>query len=133
MMQHEKDRLLTLLQTPQSWCQNAEARDRRGHAVHFDDPAAVSWDLTGAACLLFGWPRALELFAQLERQLVGCKRIVKRSVGIRNNDPQICSMVAVQEFNDCAATTHELILARLQALSVYQPIPKPEDQQQASA
>jgi hypothetical protein len=121
MMQHEKDRLLTLLGTSDRWCQHAEARDRRGDAVHYDDPAAIAWDLTGAVCVLFGWARALELFAQLERQIAGRKPAAKRAFALQNNDPQICSMVAVQEFNDDAETTYELVIARLGALSVYHP------------
>ncbi|GMU24548.1 MAG: hypothetical protein AMXMBFR13_46220 [Phycisphaerae bacterium] len=121
MMQDEKDRLLTLLATNSRWCQHAEARDRDGHAVHYDDPDAVAWDLTGAVCVLFGWARALELFAQLERQLIGRKSASNRSFGMRNRDPQMCSMVAVQEFNDHTDTTYELVVARLKSLSVYQP------------
>jgi hypothetical protein len=121
MMQHEKDRILTLLESKGRWCQHAEARDRRGHAVRYDDPTAVSWDLTGAVCVLFGWARALELFSQLERQVVGRKRVSKHLFGLQNNDPEIRSMVAVQEFNDQADTTYELVMARLEALSVYLP------------
>jgi hypothetical protein len=126
MMQYEKERLLTLLGTSSNWCQHAEARDRRGHAVHYDDPAAIAWDLTGAVCVLFGWARALELFSQLERQLVGRKHAAKRSFGLQNKDPQICSMVAVQEFNDHTETTYEFVVTRLKALSVYDPEPRPD-------
>jgi hypothetical protein len=121
MMQEEKDQLLTLLATSSKWCQHAEARDRRGHAVHYDDPGAVSWDLTGAVCVLFGWVRARELFSQLERQLVGNRHAAKRLSALQNSDPQICSMVAVQEFNDHTDTTYELVRARLEAMSTYQP------------
>jgi hypothetical protein len=133
MMQDEKERLLTLLGTSGKWCQHAEARDRRGHAVHYDDPAAVAWDLTGAVCALFGWERALELFSQMERQLVGRKHAAKRSFGLQNSDPQICSMVAVQEFNDRTDTTYELMMARLQAMSVYQPESRTQGAGQALA
>ncbi len=82
--------------------------------------------------MLFGWARVLELFSRLERQLTGHKRTARRSFSMQNSDPQICSMVAIQEFNDHAETTHELVMARLQALSVYQPEPKPERESQAS-
>lgn len=121
MMQDEKERLLSLLGTSSRWCQHAEARDRRGHAVHYSDPSAVAWDLTGAVCVLFGWTRALELFSQLERQLLGRKRAARRSFSLPIRDPRIGSMVAVQEFNDRTDTTYEAIMARLSELSAYPP------------
>jgi hypothetical protein len=121
MMQYEKDRILTLLQSQNRWCQQAEARDCSGQAVHYDDPTAVSWDVTGAVCVLFGWARALELFSHFERQLVGRKRVSRHPLGLQNSDPQICSMVAIQEYNDQADTTYELLRARLEAMSVYLP------------
>jgi len=133
MLQEEKERLLDLLQAGSNWCQHAEARDRRGHAVHYDDPAAVAWDLTGAVCVLFGWGRALELFSQLERQLVGRRRPARRCFSLQNNDPQICSMVAVQEFNDRSDTTYELVIDRLQAMSVYRPESRTEGAERALA
>jgi len=131
MMQAEKDRLLTLLGSRAQWCWHAEGRDRCGHAVHHHDPAAVAWDLTGAVCVLFGWGRALELFSQMERQLVGRKPAARRAFGLQNSDPQICSMVAVQEFNDHTDTTCELMMARLQAMSVSSPEPRTQGVGQA--
>jgi hypothetical protein len=119
MMQDEKDRILTLLESKSRWCQHAEARDSSGQPVRCDDPTAVAWDLTGAVCVLFGWRRASELFSQLERQFVGRKHVGKRKFGLR--DPQICSMVAVQEYNDQADTTYETIRARLESMPVYRP------------
>jgi hypothetical protein len=121
MMQDEKDRILTLLQGESTWCQHAEARDGRGHPVHYDDPTAGAWDLTGALCVLFSWTRALALFSQLERQLVGHKRVTRHPFGLRNSDPEICSMVAIQEYNDQTDMTFELVRAGLEALAVYLP------------
>lgn len=121
MMKHEKERILEHLRARERWCRNAEARDRNGRAVHFDDPAATAWDLTGAICLLFGWPRALELFPQIDRHLNGRKRPGKRPHCLQSSDPQIVSMVAVQEYNDQTDVTHEAIIAQLEAMPVYQP------------
>lgn len=121
MMQHEKDELLRLLDTASRWCRHAEARDRRGQAVRFDDPAAAAWDLTGAVCLLFGWARALELFPQLERHLTGHNRAARRPRLLLKNEPRIISMVAVQEYNDCSEITYEQIRGRLESLPVYHP------------
>ena len=121
MMQHEKDGLITLLSSRERWCRDAEARDRRGQAVHFDDPAAVAWDLTGALCLLFGWARAIQLFPQLERHLTGRNRSSDRPRLQLANEPQIISMVAIQEYNDLSDNTYEMMLDRLQTLTVYRP------------
>lgn len=126
MLKDEKDRLLALLHSRNKWCRDAEARDHQGRPVHFDDPAAVAWDLTGAVCVLFGWARALELFPQLERQLVGGRRVGACLLNSRSPDPRIGSMVAIQEYNDKSETTHEELISRLKAMPVYQRGARPE-------
>ncbi len=113
MTQDEKDSLVSMLSVPARWCREAEARDRSGDAVHFDDPAAVAWDLTGAVCYLFGWERARELFVQLERHVAGGKR------GTQVPHSSISSMVALQEFNDATETTHDLLLERIRNVPVW--------------
>jgi hypothetical protein len=113
MTQDEKDSLVSMLSLPAHWCKEAEARDRSGDAVHFDDPAAVAWDLTGAVCFLFGWERAQELFVQLERHVAGGKRSAQAP------NPSISSMVALQEFNDSTETTHDLLLERIRTVPVW--------------
>lgn len=119
MMQHEKDGLLELLSSQERWCRDAEARDRRGQAVRFNDPAAVAWDLTGALCRLFGWARAAQLFPQLERHLTGSNRSHERPYLQLANEPQILSMIALQEYNDLSDNTYETMIDRLKAMAVY--------------
>ena len=120
MTQAEKDRMLALLNSRSSWCQEAEARDRRGEDVRFDDPTAVAWDLTGALCHLFGWERAMQLFSQLARHLTRRKPPIGRH-WTRPQDPQMAAMAALQDYNDQPSTHHRSMMARLMALPVYQP------------
>jgi len=105
MMPDEKAQLLALLERESSWCRDAEARDSDGRAVHFDDNTAVAWDITGALCRLFGWQRACELFRQLERHILG----KPKAAGWPVPDPSIGAMKSLQEFNDHADTTLEMI------------------------
>ena len=42
MLPDEKEKLLALFDHESRWCQEAEARDAQGDAVHFDSEAAVS-------------------------------------------------------------------------------------------
>jgi hypothetical protein len=114
MMPNEKDMLLELLDSEARWCQGAEASDSEGRPVKFHDPAAVAWDLTGAVCRLFGWPRAYVLFGQIEHHLEGTKRPHRY-----NRDPGIESMVALQCYNDRADMRFELMRTQLEALPVW--------------
>lgn len=118
MTQQEKDRLLALLSSQRTWCQEVEARDRRGQAVRYNDASAVAWDLTGAVCHLFGWDRALELFAQLGRHVMGRRPPVGRHSG-HPRDPQMASMAALQDFNDRPTTNYETIRGHLAAMPVH--------------
>jgi hypothetical protein len=113
MLPNEKEKLLALLGDEGQWCREAEARDRHGDAVRYDDVTAVSWDLTGAICLLFGWRRACELFPQLDRHIIGGKR----GPGHRQN-PEIDAMVALQDFNDLLETTYDGLVAQLRSMPV---------------
>lgn len=114
MLLQEKERLITLFGARNRWCQGAEARDEAGQAVHYDDPGATAWDITGGMCLLFGWQRALELFPQLSRHV----HQVKRSHWWIN-DPGIASMVALQDSNDEKGTTFEMMTGWLQSMPVW--------------
>jgi hypothetical protein len=113
MLEDEKVKLLELLHAERRWCKEAEARDRRGRAVRYDDTTAVAWDLTGAVCLLFGWRRAGELFRQLDRHITGQKRKHRLL-----RDPTIASMAALQDFNDLRHTTYDEVMTLLRTMSV---------------
>jgi len=114
MLPNEKERLLTLFADQQRWCQDAEARDKTGEAVHYDDTSAVAWDITGAMCLLFGWQRALELFPQLDRHV----HQIKRSRWWIT-DPGIASMAALQDSNDEACMTFEMMTEWLKSMPAW--------------
>ena len=112
MSPEEKEQLVALLLDARHWCQGAEARNAEGLDVAYTDADASAWDLTGAACHLFGWPRARELFSQLSRYLHGGDGSAKQG------DSEIAGMVALQSWNDDAQTTHGELIARLQSLPV---------------
>ncbi len=118
MMAEEKKRLVAWFDDQRRWCREAEARDSTGNPVRFDDPEAVAWDLTGALCRLFGWPRASVLFGQLDRHISGRKRLERY-----NHNREIESMVALQYYNDREDTTLEALLARLGTMPVRQEAP----------
>lgn len=113
MTQSEKDRLLSMFAPATKWCKEMEACDGSGESVHYDDPGAVAWDLTGGLCLLFGWDRAGELFLQFDRHLLDGKRMA------RGSNVMIASMVALQEFNDRPDTTHQVLLERIGTMPVW--------------
>jgi hypothetical protein len=112
MSPNERERLVALLLDAQHWCQGAEARNADGDDVAYSDADAMAWDLTGAACHLFGWGRARQLFVQIDRYLNG------GDAGASRGDSGIDAMVALQDWNDDAATTHADLIARLQSLPV---------------
>lgn len=113
MTQNEKDRLLSMFLPAVRWCKEMEACDGSGQSVHFDDPAAVAWDLTGGLCFLFGWERAGILFPQLERHILDDRR------SARAGNASIASMVALQEFNDRPETTHQRLLECIRTMPVW--------------
>lgn len=113
MTRTEKESLLSTFSLPARWCKDMEACDDQGEAVAYNHPTAVAWDLTGGLCRLFGWDRALELFPQLARSMLGMRSVARRS-GF-----EVACMVALQEFNDHPETTHGLLLARLHSLPVW--------------
>ena len=113
MSPEEKEQLVTLLLDAQRWCQGAEARAADGEAVAFSDADATAWDLTGAACHLFGWFRAREIFVHIEDHLHG-----HGTTGAATSNSQITAMVALQTWNDDAQTTHSELITRLQSLPV---------------
>ena len=115
MISDEKTQLLTLLGHEGNWCRDAEAHDANGTPVHYDDQFAVAWDLTGALCRLFGWRRACELFVQLERHIIGKKRIV----GWQVTAPGIDAMRALQDFNDRTDTSFDILRQRIEAIPVW--------------
>lgn len=119
MLPVERDKLLEFFGDQEHWCQNAEARDAGGEAVCYSDDAAVAWDLTGGMCLLFGWRRACALFQQVERHILGRRgRQVARS-------PEIEAMAALQDYNDRADTTHEMVVGQLRTMPVWKGKPAP--------
>lgn len=115
MMPDEKAKLLEFLGHAGKWCRRVEAIDSHGIGVHYDDDTAVAWDITGALCLLFGWNRACVLFAQIERHLLGKKRTPLWP----HRDTSIEAMVALQNFNDRADTTFDVLRERIGAMPVW--------------
>lgn len=115
MMTDEKDQLMALLEDPKKWCRNAEAVDVNGNAVHYDDPAAVAWDVTGALCRLFGWPRACVLFGQFHRRIHG----KPAKSGWPPRDTEMDAMAALQDFNDSDDTNIESLRARIESIPVW--------------
>lgn len=114
MMNEEKERLLAFFSEQHNWCQEAEARDGNGRPVHYDDPAAAAWDITGGMCLLFGWQRALELFPQMDRHIHDEQRSRWWVT-----DHGIASMAALQDANDDAQTTFETVRGWIEGMPVW--------------
>lgn len=114
MVADEKSRILTLFSRKSAWCRNAEARDEDGTPVQYDDPRAVSWDLPGGLCHLFGWRRTSVLLPQIERHITGKKRPYRY-----DEDPVIASLVALQTYNDCAETDYDSIHTALASMPVW--------------
>jgi hypothetical protein len=122
MTAQEKQRLLALLDREQRWCQNAEAQNDAGDPVTFDDASATAWDLTGAMCLLFGWKRACELFAQLAQHISGGQPDSRGT-----SQPEIDSLAALQDYNDDEQTTYENVVTQLRSMPVSRGDPQYED------
>jgi hypothetical protein len=113
MTSQEKDQLLALLLDARHWCQGAEARSADGEAVTYSDPQATAWDVTGAACQLFGWQRACELFIQIDR------RLHPRAIGgLAGAGAAIAAMVGLQRWNDDPQRSHPELVAVLEGLPV---------------
>lgn len=115
MMPEEKEQLLALLDSEHKWCQDAEAQDSNGNAVHFCDDAAVAWDVTGALCRLFGWRRACQLFEQFDRHIHG-KRVL---FGWPERDPEMVAMAALQDFNDRTDVTFAMLRSQIETMPVW--------------
>jgi hypothetical protein len=115
MMPEEKEQLLALFNGAHRWCQGIEAHDVRGQAVRYDDVAAVAWDITGALCRLFGWRRACALFTQLERHISSQRGAARWPM----RDTEIASMAALQDFNDRADTTFEMVRGQIETMPVW--------------
>lgn len=115
MMPDEREKLLALFHGSHRWCQGVEARDPQGDPVRYDDADAVAWDITGAMCHLFGWRRACALFQQLDRHISGRKRS-----GWSGSNPEIASLIALQDYNDQDETTYDLIVTQLRTMPVWQ-------------
>ena len=115
MMPEEKEQLLALFDHERKWCQKTEAQDANKNAVHYNDPSATAWDVTGALCRLFGWRRACELFRQLDRHIHG-KRVTPAWPA---RDAEMDSMAALQDFNDGAETTFDVVRGQLETMPVW--------------
>jgi|CXWL01.1.fsa_nt_gi hypothetical protein len=115
MIQDEKDRLIALFDDESNWCQGLDAADLEGQSVHYDDKQAVSWDLVGGLCHLFGWKRACNLFEPLSRHIAH-----RRPTGLPSfKNAEIAAMSALLDFNDDDDTTHEIVMDRIRNLPVW--------------
>jgi hypothetical protein len=114
MTQDEKDRLIEFFDDEKRWCRGTDAADRRGQVVHYDDAQAVSWDIVGGLCHLFGWKRASRLFEPISRQLTR-----KHHTAAPLENQEIAAMSVLLDFNDDDSTTHELMMSRLRELPVW--------------
>jgi hypothetical protein len=114
MTQDEKDRLIEFFDDEKRWCRGTDATDKRGQLVHYDDEKAVSWDIVGGLCHLFGWKRASRLFEPISRQLTGRHHAVAPM-----ENQEIAAMSALLDFNDDDGTTHDLMMARFRELPVW--------------
>ncbi len=114
MIQEEKDKLLALFADKTRWCRGCEAVDKSGDAVHPDDARAVSWDIVGGLCHLFGWKRACRLFEPISRHLTG-----ERHPAAPLEHQEIAAMSALLDFNDHDSTSYEVMMARLHELPVW--------------
>jgi len=115
MIQTEKDSLLALFDDARKWCQGNDAMDSRGQSVHFDAAEAVSWDLVGGLCHLFGWARANTLFASLSLHIAG-----RRHLSTPRKTREMAAMSALMDFNDAEGTTYDVLINRLRKLPVWQ-------------
>jgi len=115
MLPNEKDKLLALFESDTRWCQDAEARNMYGNPVKFHDPLATAWDITGAMCCLFGWPRACKLFGQIERHIHKRRRRIRGF----SRDAEIESMVTLQAYNDRPDIAFEAVLTLLKTMPVW--------------
>jgi len=114
MIQEEKDRLLELFDNERHWCRGVDAMDEEGQAVHYNDEQAVSWDIVGGLCHLFGWKRACRLFEPVSRSLAG-----RRHLSSPTQSQEIAAMSALLDFNDNDDTTYDIMIARLRDLPVW--------------
>ena len=114
MIQEEKDKLIAFFEHEGRWCQGVDATDDSGHAVHYDDEQAVSWDLVGGLCHLFGWKRACELFEPVSRHVAG-----RRHLNSPSRNSEMAAMSELFDFNDRRETTHQLVMDRLRGLPVW--------------
>ncbi len=121
MMQEEKDRLLALFSERSAWCQDCEARNRRGEPVRYDDGTAAAWDLVGGMCRLFGWERARSMFLHVAHHMAGWRR--ERFV----RDPESLAMTALLNYNDQPGTTYDHIVGGLRSLPVWHRNDEQED------
>lgn len=116
MMPDEKEKLLSLLERGEAWCRNAEATDRSGNGVAYDDETAAAWDISGALCRLFGWRRACVLFGQFDRHIHGKHAFS----GWPIPDTEMDAMIALQDFNDRVDTTFEAVRGKIETMPVWQ-------------
>ena len=114
-MPDEKEKLLDLFDQKSKWCQHVEAQDASGDPAQCMDEGATAWDLTGGIYRLFGWQRATILYAQLDRHVRG----KRNSIGLPSRNLELDSMVALQQFNDDADTTFDVVRSRLETMPVW--------------
>lgn len=113
MKADEKIKLLEMFDSARKWCQGSEARNQAGDPIRYDDPTAVSWDLVGGMCHLFGWRRASSLFRQFHDSIVG------HHSNLPPNNEDIAAMSALIDFNDAENTSFESIIKAVQDMPVW--------------
>lgn len=113
MTPDEKAQMLALFDEEHRWCQDCEARDGAGNPVTYNDEAAVSWDLVGGICHLFGWKRGAQLVGQIHRH------ITKGAAARFAQNSDAAAMTALLDFNDDAAMSFDQFVTTLRAVPVW--------------
>ncbi len=113
MTPDEKAQVLALFDEAHRWCQDSEARDGAGNPVTYNDENAVSWDLVGGICHLFGWKRGSQLAGQIHRHIT--KGVAARFAPCS----EAASITALLDFNDDAAMSFDQFVSTLRAVPVW--------------
>jgi hypothetical protein len=87
-----------LLSSPESWCQEAPAKDARGNKLAASDPNAVKWCVLGAIQMIYPPPQWGEAMDPVLRALSVSKEALAR---MTKTDKACCLM----EWNDDPQST----------------------------
>jgi hypothetical protein len=98
-----------LLDSPDAWCQESPAENRRGHKLQALDPRAVRWCALGAIQRVYppsewgeGMDRLLRALSISEQGLAHMTQSDKACCLMEWNDDRHCSFVEVREVLFCA-------------------------------